>query len=86
MVNQASSGRVERDSVRLAAVLLLAGVLVTAVAGFLHAEGADANDHQAVFAVYAASQSWTAVHLGQFIGMAVITGRLLALHFAFRAP
>ena len=82
MVNQASSGRVERDSVRLAAVLLLAGVLVTAVAGFLHAEGADANDHQAVFAVYAASQSWTAVHLGQFIGMVIITFGLVALFFA----
>ena len=82
MVNQASSGRVERDSVRLAAVLLLAGVLVTAVAGFLHAEGADANDHQAVFAVYAASQSWTAVHLGQFIGMVIIIFGLVALFFA----
>ena len=82
MVNQASSGRVERDSVRLAAVLLLAGVLVTAVAGFLHAEGANANDHQAVFAVYAASQSWTAVHLGQFIGMVIITFGLVALFFA----
>ena len=82
MVNQASSGRVERDSVRLAAVLLLAGVLVTAVAGFIHAEGADANDHQAVFAVYAASQSWTAVHLGQFIGMVIITFGLVALFFA----
>jgi len=82
MVNQASSGRVERDSVRLAAVLLLAGVLITAVAGFLHAEGADANDHQAVFAVYAASQSWTAVHLGQFIGMVIITFGLVALFFA----
>ena len=38
MVNQASFGRVERDSVRLAAGLLLAGVLVTAIAGFLHPE------------------------------------------------
>jgi hypothetical protein len=68
MVTQSSFGRVERDSVRLAAVLLLAGVVVTAVAGFLHPEGADANDHRIVFALYAASQSWTAVHLGQFIG------------------
>jgi hypothetical protein len=82
MVSRAPVGRVERDSVRLAAVLLLAGVLVTAVAGFLHAEGADANDHQAVFAVYAASQSWTAVHLGQFIGMVIITFGLVALFFA----
>jgi hypothetical protein len=82
MVTQSSFGRVERDSVRLAAVLLLAGVVVTAVAGFLHPEGADANDHRIVFALYAASQSWTAVHLGQFIGMVIITFGLLALFFA----
>ena len=82
MASQAPSGRVERDSVRLAAVLLLAGVLVSAIAGFLHAEGADPNDHQAVFVIYAASQSWTAVHLGQFIGMVIITFGLVALCFA----
>jgi hypothetical protein len=34
------------------------------------------------FAIYAASQSWTAVHLGQFIGMVIITFGLVALFFA----
>jgi hypothetical protein len=82
MVNQAPFGRIERDSVRLGAVLLLAGVLVTAIAGFFHPEGADANDHRTIFAIYAASQSWTAVHLGQFIGMVIITFGLVALFFA----
>ena len=78
--------RVERDSVRLAAVLILAGVVVTAIAGFLHPEGADANDHPSIFAIYAASQSWTAVHLGQFIGMVIITFGLVALFFALEVP
>jgi hypothetical protein len=82
MVTQAPFGRVERDSVRLAALLLVAGVLLTAIAGFLHPEGADANDHPTIFAIYAASQSWTAVHLGQFIGMMIITFGLVALFFA----
>jgi hypothetical protein len=82
MVTQAPGGRVERDSARLAAVLLLAGVLITAIAGFLHPEGPDANDNQTIFAIYAASQSWTAVHLGQFIGMVIITFGLVALFFA----
>jgi len=82
MVSQAPVGRVERDSMRLAAILLLAGIVVTAIAGFLHAEGPDANDHQTIFAIYAASQSWTAVHLGQFIGMLIITFGLVALFFA----
>jgi hypothetical protein len=82
MVSQAPVGRVERDAQRLAAVFLLAGVVVTAIAGFLHAEGPDANDHRTIFTLYAASQSWTAVHLGQFIGMVIITFGLVALFFA----
>ena len=82
MVTQSPVGRVERDSVRLAAVLLLAGVVVAAIAGFLHVEGADANDHRTIFAIYAANRSWTAVHLGQFIGMVIITSGLVALFFA----
>jgi hypothetical protein len=82
MVTQSPVRPVERNSVRLAAVLLLAGVVVTAIAGFLHVEGADANDHQSIFAIYAASQSWTAVHLGQFIGMVIIIFGLVALFFA----
>jgi hypothetical protein len=40
------------------------------------------NDHQTTFAIYAASQSWTAAHLGQFIGMVIITFGLVALFFA----
>jgi hypothetical protein len=82
MATQTPFGRVERDSLRLAAVLILAGVVVTAIAGFLHPEGADANDHRTIFAIYATSQSWTAVHLGQFIGMVIITFGLVALFFA----
>jgi hypothetical protein len=82
MVAQAPRGRVERDSAMLAAVLLLSGVLVTAIAGFLHPEGPDANDHRIIFAIYAASRSWTAVHLGQFVGMVIITFGLVALFFA----
>jgi hypothetical protein len=82
MVTQSPVGRVERDSVRLAAVLLLAGVVVTAIAGFLHVEGPDPNDHQSIFAIYAANRSWTPVHLGQFIGMVIITFGLVALFVA----
>jgi hypothetical protein len=85
MVNQPVAGPNERGSLRLAAVLLLIGVVVTAIAGFLHAEGPDPNDHQAVFSVYAASGSWTVVHLGQFIGMAIITAGLVALFFGLDA-
>jgi hypothetical protein len=85
MTNRTDSVRAERNPLRLAAALLLAGVLVTAIAGFLHPEGADANNHESIFAIYAASQSWTAVHLGQFIGMGIITCGLVALFFALDA-
>ena len=86
MVGREALGRAERTSLRLAALLLLAGVLVTAVAGFLHPEGPDPNDHVTIFAVYAASKSWTAVHLGQFVGMVIIISGLVALFFALDPP
>jgi hypothetical protein len=47
----------------------------------LHAAGA--NDHQLAFTNYAASGDWTAVHLAQFICLAVLIAGLLVLFFAF---
>src|SRR4051794_29737041 len=82
MVDHSVRGLAGPRPLRVAAILLLAGVVVTAIAGFLHPEGADANDHPTIFAIYAASRSWTAVHLGQFIGMMIITFGLVALFFA----
>ncbi|MFE5838413.1 DUF4386 family protein [Arthrobacter sp. NPDC056493] len=64
---------------RLAAVLLVTGVVVSFAAGALHPEGANANDHAASFAEYARSDLWIGVHLGQFVGMAVLIGGLLVL-------
>jgi hypothetical protein len=64
---------------RLAARLLFAGVVVSLAAGLLHAESADANDHVASFTAYAASGIWTFAHLGQFVGMALLTGGLFVL-------
>lgn len=39
MAGQGSSGGIERGALRLAAVLVLTGVVVSAIAGVLHAEG-----------------------------------------------
>ncbi|MDQ0119068.1 hypothetical protein J2T22_002255 [Pseudarthrobacter defluvii] len=64
---------------RLSAILLLAGVAVSIIAGVFHAESHDANDHVASFTAYAESGVWTAVHLGQFIGMALVCAGLVAL-------
>jgi hypothetical protein len=73
---------VDRKSLRLAATLLFIGTLVFIVASSLHPSRENPNNHPAVFAEYAASADWTAVHLGQFIGTAVLLAGLLVLFFA----
>jgi hypothetical protein len=69
-------------SLRLSATLLFIGILLSFLAGFFHPDHAYANDHIAVFAEYASSSDWTAVHLGQFAGMAVLIAGLVVLYFA----
>jgi uncharacterized membrane protein HdeD (DUF308 family) len=71
---------VDRTLLRLSASLLLIGVLVSVVADMLHPPGA--NDYRAAFTAYANSSMWTAVHLAQFVGMALILAGLLLLFFA----
>ncbi|WP_225080102.1 DUF4386 family protein [Streptomyces sp. CoT10] len=70
-----------RTSLRLSATLLLVGQLLYIAVTQFHTDG-DANNHPAVFTEYAGSGSWTAVHLGQFAGMAVLLAGLVALFFA----
>ena len=72
---------IDRKALRLSAALLVLGFIVSLVAGLLHPDG-PANNHRVVFAEYARSANWTAVHLGQFAGMAVIIAGLLVLYFA----
>ena len=72
---------IDRTSLRLSATLMLVGQLLYIVVTQLHADG-DANNHPAVFAEYAGSSIWTAVHLGQFAAMAILLAGLLALYAA----
>lgn len=65
-------------SLRLSATLLLAGQVLYIVVSLFHA-GGDANKHPAIFAEYARSGSWAAVHLGQFVAMAILLAGLFAL-------
>lgn len=68
-------------ALRLPAILLLVGQLLYIVVTQFHT-GGDANNHPAIFAAYAGSAIWTAVHLGQFAAMAVLLAGLIALCFA----
>jgi hypothetical protein len=70
-----------RQSLRLSAALLLVGQLLYVVITLFHT-GGDANNHPAIFAAYAASESWTLDHIGQFVAMAILLAGLFALFFA----
>jgi hypothetical protein len=69
---------IDRTSLRLSATLLLVGQLLYVIVTLFHT-GGDANNHPAIFAAYAASGIWTAVHVGQFACMAILLVGLLAL-------
>jgi hypothetical protein len=70
-----------RASLRLPAVLLVAGQLLYIAATLLHV-GGNANDHEAIFAIYARDQIWTVVHLGQFAAIAIMLVGLLGVFSA----
>ena len=72
----------DRKSLRLSATLLFVGLLLTFLVGIFHPDTQNPNNHIAEFTLYANSDVWTAVHLGQFVGMAVVIAGLLVLFFA----
>ena len=71
----------DRTSVRISATLLLVGQLLYIVITQMHA-GGDANNHPAIFAAYARSEIWTAVHVGQFVATAILLAGIFALSSA----
>ncbi len=75
---------IDRASLRMSAALLLAGQLLYIVVTQFHS-GGEANDHPAIFAVYAGSGIWKAVHVGQFGCAALLLAGLVALPFGVSA-
>jgi hypothetical protein len=71
----------DRTSLRLSSILLLTGQVLYIVVTLFHA-GGEANNHHAIFAAYASSGIWTAVHVAQFACMAIFLAGLFALFFA----
>jgi hypothetical protein len=71
----------DRASLRMSVTLLLVGQLLYIAITQMHA-GGDANNHPAIFAAYATSGIWTAVHVGQFAATAILLGGLFALSAA----
>ncbi len=72
---------VDRKLLGLSATLvLIGGVLVTVLTLFVHPKGS--STEEAKFAIGAASGAWTVIHLGQFVGWAVLLAGLLVVFFA----
>jgi hypothetical protein len=74
----------DRASLRLSATLLLVGQISYVLVTLLHT-GGEANHHAAIFAAYASSGTWAAVHAAQFACMAIFLAGLFALFFALEA-
>jgi len=72
----------DHKMLRVSATVLFLGVLISSAAGMFHPGRENANDHLAAFSEYSSSHHWTAIHLGQFAGMAVIVAGLVVLFFA----
>jgi hypothetical protein len=75
---------IDRRSLRLSATLLLAGQILYILVTQFHT-GGEANNHAAIFAAYAGSGIWKAVHVGQFACAAILLGGLVVLPFALDA-
>lgn len=74
----------DRRGLRLSGVLLFSGIVVNTVSTLIHPSG-DEDDHQAIFAEYADSGSWEAVHIGQFIGGLLIAAAVIVLYRTARS-
>lgn len=73
-----------REALRLPAIAMLAGQTLYIAITQLHA-GGEANDHHHIFETYAENGIWTAVHLGQFIGIAAILAGMVGVFLTFEA-
>ena len=73
-----------RGRLRIGSTLLLGGLVAEYVVTTFHASHENPNDHRAVFAEYAASDSWIAVHLGQFAAGLVVSAGIITLLRALR--
>jgi hypothetical protein len=76
-----NNNSLDRRALRPSATLLLVGQLLYVVVTLLHT-GGEANNHPAIFAAYASSAAWTAVHVAQFACMAIMIAGLLGLFSA----
>ena len=73
-----------QSELKSAGGLMVGGLVLNAVSTAFHPGGAEDN-HEVIFAQYANSDPWIAVHIGQFVGVLLTLGGLLVLCRAMRA-
>jgi len=78
-LSEGTSGMAERTLLRLVGGLLVGGLVVTLIVTHEHPAGDDDN-YPVIFAKYAKSNDWVAVHLIQFAGVLLVLGGFLVLY------
>jgi hypothetical protein len=81
MAQQATRHETRTDPAlaRIGAVAALVGAVLFFLSGLLHPSTSAPSDLPAAFAEYARSSYWVAIHLGQFVGVALMGIALVAL-------
>jgi hypothetical protein len=74
----------DRATIRLAAVLLPLGVVLPLLATAIHPHEQDGMDHPAVFAEYAHSGDWIAVHFAQWGAAMLLFAGLFGVYHAIK--
>ncbi|MFL6406239.1 MAG: hypothetical protein ACJ71F_04105 [Nitrososphaeraceae archaeon] len=63
-----------RPLLRIGSIAFIVGVVIVVVSTMLHPSREDPANHPLVFMEYANSNSWIAVHIGQFVGGIMVFG------------
>jgi hypothetical protein len=84
-MTSATSTQAERQLLRTSGALLLGGLVLNAAVTMLFHPSGDEDVHDAIFAEYAASDSWEWVHFGQLAGVLLALGGLIVLHQVLRS-
>ncbi len=78
---QTSSSELQRTLFRVGSIAFIAGAIIAIVSTLFHATSKDPANQLLEFTAYANSNSWTAVHIGQFVGViTVFSGGFVALY------
>jgi hypothetical protein len=79
-----SQSQFQRPLIRIGSIAFLAGAIIAIVFTTIHPSTEDPSNHSLVFAEYASSDSWIAIHVGQFAGVIMVfAGGFVALFRLF---